>query len=160
MYAAVFGTMSSLFSDGFDPSVRYSAISFVYQFSGIFAAGLTPMVATMLVFGMAASLASICAYLGSFALISRHYRTLWIRHLNRRELSSCFLPGQVKPPFRSFHNRSWKANPPSRAGNGYGNQEERILLRKISPPSPNSTPPQRRGSGQPLPLTNKVRGQR
>ena len=49
VYAAVFGTMSSLFSDSFDPSVRYSAISFVYQFSGIFAAGLTPMVATMLV---------------------------------------------------------------------------------------------------------------
>jgi len=83
VYAAVFGTMSSLFSDSFDPSVRYSAISFVYQFSGIFAAGLTPMVATMLVAWNGSEPWYLCAYLGSAGLISAAC-TLWIRHLNRK----------------------------------------------------------------------------
>jgi hypothetical protein len=32
----------------FDTRVRYSGISFVYQFSGIFASGLTPIIATAL----------------------------------------------------------------------------------------------------------------
>ena len=76
-------TMSSLFSDSFDPSVRYSAISFVYQFSGIFAAGLTPMVATMLVAWNGGEPWYLCAYLGSAGLISAAC-TLWIRHLNRK----------------------------------------------------------------------------
>ena len=31
------------------PEVRYTGISFVYQFSGIFASGLTPIIATALV---------------------------------------------------------------------------------------------------------------
>ena len=83
VYAAVFGTMSSLFSDSFDPSVRYSAISFVYQFSGIFAAGLTPMVATMFVAWNGGEPWYLCAYLGSAGLISAAC-TLWIRHLNRK----------------------------------------------------------------------------
>ena len=83
VYAAVFGTMSSLFSDSFDPSVRYSAISFVYQFSGIFAAGLTPMVATMLVAWDGGEPWYLCAYLGSAGIISAAC-TLWIRHLNRK----------------------------------------------------------------------------
>ena len=83
VYAAVFGTMSSLFSDSFDPSVRYSAISFVYQFSGIFAAGLTPMVAAMLVAWNGGEPWYLCAYLGSAGLISAAC-TLWIRHLNRK----------------------------------------------------------------------------
>ena len=33
LHSAVFGTMASLFSESFDPSVRYSGISFVYQFT-------------------------------------------------------------------------------------------------------------------------------
>ena len=83
VYAAVFGTMSSLFSDSFDPSVRYSAISFVYQFSGIFAAGLTPMVATMLVAWNGGEPWYLCSYLGAAGLISAAC-TVWIRHLNRK----------------------------------------------------------------------------
>lgn len=48
LHSAVFGTMASLFSESFDPSVRYSGISFVYQFTAIFASGLTPLFATVL----------------------------------------------------------------------------------------------------------------
>ena len=32
--------------DRFDAKVRYTGISFVYQFSGIFASGITPIIAT------------------------------------------------------------------------------------------------------------------
>jgi MFS transporter, MHS family, shikimate and dehydroshikimate transport protein len=48
VYAAVYGPQASLFSELFDTRVRYSGISFVYQASGIFASGLTPIVATAL----------------------------------------------------------------------------------------------------------------
>jgi MFS family permease len=47
-YAAVYGPEAALFSALFDTRVRYSGISFVYQFSGIFASGATPIVATWL----------------------------------------------------------------------------------------------------------------
>lgn len=47
-YASVYGPEAALFSELFDAKVRYSGISFVYQFSGIFASGITPLVATYL----------------------------------------------------------------------------------------------------------------
>ena len=49
IYPAVYGPQAALFSELFDTRVRYSGISFVYQFSGIFASGITPIVATWLV---------------------------------------------------------------------------------------------------------------
>lgn len=48
LYAAVYGPEAALFCDLFDARVRYTGISFVYQFSGIFASGLTPIIATYL----------------------------------------------------------------------------------------------------------------
>ncbi|HTI48660.1 MAG TPA: MFS transporter [Casimicrobiaceae bacterium] len=48
VYAAIYGPEAALFSELFDTRVRYSGISFVYQFSGIFASGLTPIIATAL----------------------------------------------------------------------------------------------------------------
>lgn len=47
-YASVYGPEAALFSELFEPKFRYTGISFVYQFSGIFASGLTPMIATYL----------------------------------------------------------------------------------------------------------------
>jgi MHS family shikimate/dehydroshikimate transporter-like MFS transporter len=47
-YAAVYGPEAALFSELFDTRVRYTGISLVYQFSGIFASGATPIVATAL----------------------------------------------------------------------------------------------------------------
>ncbi len=49
IYAMCYGPEAALFADLFDPRVRYSGISFVYQFSGIFAAGITPIIATYLI---------------------------------------------------------------------------------------------------------------
>jgi MFS family permease len=48
IYAAVYGPQAALFSELFDTRIRYTGISFVYQFSGIFASGLTPIIATAL----------------------------------------------------------------------------------------------------------------
>lgn len=96
VYAAVFGTISSLFSDSFDPSACYSAVSFVYQFSGIFAASLTPMAATMLVVWNGGEPWYLCAYLGSVGLISTAC-TLWIRHLGRKGFSPA-LPVEGETP--------------------------------------------------------------
>jgi MFS family permease len=42
------GTLSSFWAELFDSRVRYSGLSFNYQFSGIFASGLTPLIATAL----------------------------------------------------------------------------------------------------------------
>lgn len=48
IYPMCYGPEAALFADLFDPTVRYTGVSFVYQFSGIFAAGITPMIATAL----------------------------------------------------------------------------------------------------------------
>ena len=45
----VYGPEASLFASQFDARVRYTGVSFAYQFSGIFASGMTPIVATILV---------------------------------------------------------------------------------------------------------------
>lgn len=47
-YASIYGPEAALFCELFDTQVRYTGISFVYQFSGIFASGITPMIATAL----------------------------------------------------------------------------------------------------------------
>ena len=48
VYPICYGPEAALFADLFEPSVRYTGVSFVYQFSGIFASGITPMIATYL----------------------------------------------------------------------------------------------------------------
>ena len=48
VYPICYGPEAALFANLFDPSVRYTGVSFVYQFSGIFASGITPMIATAL----------------------------------------------------------------------------------------------------------------
>ncbi|MEN6439341.1 MAG: MFS transporter [Syntrophobacter sp.] len=45
-YAALWASISSLFSEIFDARVRYSGMSLVYHTAGIYAAGLTPIIAT------------------------------------------------------------------------------------------------------------------
>lgn len=44
LYPIMYGPEASLFAELFPANVRYSGISFVYQFSGVFASGLTPLI--------------------------------------------------------------------------------------------------------------------
>lgn len=48
IYPICYGPEAALFADLFPAEIRYTGISFVYQFSGIFASGITPMIATWL----------------------------------------------------------------------------------------------------------------
>ncbi|MBB3323558.1 MFS transporter [Atlantibacter sp. RC6] len=69
-HAAVFGTMSSVYSECFDASVRYTGISFAYQISGVFAGGLTPVLATLFSEALGGDPWLICAYVLIIGLIS------------------------------------------------------------------------------------------
>lgn len=70
VYAICYGPEAALFSDLFDARVRYTGISFVYQFSGIFASGITPIIATYLITKNDGDPAYLAAYVVFAALVS------------------------------------------------------------------------------------------
>lgn len=70
IYPMCYGPEAALFADLFDPSVRYTGVSFVYQFSGIFASGITPMIATALMTANDGDTFWLCAYVVFAALVS------------------------------------------------------------------------------------------
>ena len=96
IYAAAYASMASLFSESFDPTVRYSSISFVYQFSGIFASGLTPMIATILVQANDSQPWYLCGYLLVAGLISA-LATVWISCLKSAKAEPRALPDDESP---------------------------------------------------------------
>jgi MHS family metabolite:H+ symporter-like MFS transporter len=69
-YASVYAPEAALFCELFDARVRYSGISFVYQFSGIFASGITPIIATALLAQGGGQPWLICAYVMFAAVVS------------------------------------------------------------------------------------------
>lgn len=83
IYAICYGPEAALFSDLFDARVRYTGISFVYQFSGIFASGITPIIATYLIAKGGGSPWLLCAYVVFAALVSM-FCSLAIRPVERR----------------------------------------------------------------------------
>ena len=70
LYASVYGPEAALFCELFDTKVRYTGISFVYQFSGIFASGITPMVATALLKSNNGQPWHVVAYVVAVGIIS------------------------------------------------------------------------------------------
>ncbi|MBN8982632.1 MAG: MHS family MFS transporter [Rhizobiales bacterium] len=70
VYPAVYGPQAALFSELFDTRVRYTGISFVYQFSGIFASGLTPIIATALLPMGGGQPWLICLYVLAVSIVS------------------------------------------------------------------------------------------
>ncbi len=93
-HAAVFGTMSSMFSEVFDPKVRYTGISFVYQFAGVFAGGLTPIVATWLNAKGGGDPWYLCAYVLAIGILSAAC-TMWISSRNRRSAHEGLAPSKA-----------------------------------------------------------------
>jgi MFS transporter, MHS family, shikimate and dehydroshikimate transport protein len=85
IYAAVYGPEAALFSELFPAPVRYTGISFVYQFSGIFASGLTPIVATALLHATGTPWL-VCAYCAAAGIVSA-LSALWIGRESARETS-------------------------------------------------------------------------
>jgi hypothetical protein len=85
VYPAVYGPQAALFAELFDTRVRYTGISFVYQFSGIFASGLTPLIATALLplggnkpwlICLYVLVVSIISALSVFAMTETHQRDI------------------------------------------------------------------------------------
>lgn len=70
IYALCYGPEAALFCDLFDPRVRYTGISFVYQFSGIFASGITPIIATYLIAANDNQPWYLCTYVVLAGLVS------------------------------------------------------------------------------------------
>lgn len=70
IYPAVYGPEAALFCDLFDAKVRYTGISFVYQFSGIFASGITPIIATALLKSGGGEPWQICMYVVFAGIVS------------------------------------------------------------------------------------------
>lgn len=69
LYPIMYGPEAALFAELFPANVRYSGISFVYQFSGVFASGLTPLILVYLLdVGKGTSL--VIAYFLAVGLIS------------------------------------------------------------------------------------------
>ena len=70
LYAMVYAPEAALFCDLFDAKVRYTGISFVYQFSGIFASGITPVIATALIKANGGSPWYLCGYVLFAGIVS------------------------------------------------------------------------------------------
>ena len=70
IYPMCYGPEAALFCDLFDARVRYTGISFVYQFSGIFASGITPIIATYLIAANGNQPWLLCGYVVFAALVS------------------------------------------------------------------------------------------
>ncbi len=70
LYASVYAPEAALFCDLFDARVRYTGISFVYQFSGIFASGITPIIATALIKSGGGAPWQLCAYVAFAGVVS------------------------------------------------------------------------------------------
>jgi MHS family shikimate/dehydroshikimate transporter-like MFS transporter len=69
-YPMIYGPEAALFSELFSTRVRYTGVSFVYQFSGIFASGLTPLIATYLLEKNGGEPWLVCGYVVLVSLIS------------------------------------------------------------------------------------------
>lgn len=69
-YASVYGPEAALFCELFPTKVRYTGISFVYQFSGIFASGITPIIATALLKQSGGQPWTMCMYVAFAGFVS------------------------------------------------------------------------------------------
>lgn len=83
LYASIYGPEAALFAELFDTRVRYTGISFVYQFSGIFASGITPLIATALLKTSDGQPWTICLYV-LFAGIISALSAWWIGRFGQR----------------------------------------------------------------------------
>jgi metabolite-proton symporter len=86
VYPAVYGPQAALFSELFDTRVRYSGVSFVYQFSGIFASGLTPIIATELLRIGDKAPWYICIYVLGVSLISA-FSVFAMKETHKRDMT-------------------------------------------------------------------------
>ncbi|PRC43317.1 MFS transporter, partial [Mycobacterium sp. ITM-2017-0098] len=70
VHAVFYGAQGTLYASLFPARIRYTGLSTVYQLSGVFASGLTPLILTALFAAAGGSPWLACGYLVVTALIS------------------------------------------------------------------------------------------
>ncbi|MGD1171950.1 MFS transporter [Mycobacterium seoulense] len=70
VHALFYGAQGTLYSSLYPTASRYTGLSFVYQFSGIYASGVTPMIMTALIAALGGAPWLACGYLVATAVIS------------------------------------------------------------------------------------------
>lgn len=70
VHALFYGAQGTLYSSLYPTHTRYTGLSFVYQFSGIYASGVTPMILTALIAAGRGTPWLACGYLVATAVIS------------------------------------------------------------------------------------------
>jgi MFS family permease len=70
VHALFYGAQGTLYSALYPTATRYTGLSFVYQFSGIYASGVTPMILTALIAAAGGKPWLACGYLVTTAVIS------------------------------------------------------------------------------------------
>jgi MFS family permease len=76
MYGVVYGPLAAWWSELFDTRYRYTALSSLYQLSGVVASGLTPLIAAWLVTKGDGTLWWVAGYnvaVAAISLISAHF---------------------------------------------------------------------------------------
>ncbi|GLE52479.1 MFS transporter [Mycobacterium montefiorense] len=70
LHALFYGAQGTLYSSLYPTGTRYTGLSFVYQFSGVYASGVTPMILTALIAAVGGAPWLACGYLVATAAIS------------------------------------------------------------------------------------------
>jgi MFS family permease len=70
VHALFYGAQGTLYSALYPTGTRYTGLSFVYQFSGVYASGVTPMILTALIAAVGGAPWLACGYLVATAVIS------------------------------------------------------------------------------------------
>ncbi|OBA61558.1 MFS transporter [Mycobacterium sp. 1100029.7] len=70
VHALFYGAQGTLYSSLYPTGTRYTGLSFVYQFSGVYASGVTPMILTALIAAAGGTPWLACGYLVATAVIS------------------------------------------------------------------------------------------
>jgi MFS family permease len=70
VHALFYGAQGTLYSALYPTGTRYTGLSFVYQFSGVYASGITPMILTALIAAVGGAPWLACAYLVATAVVS------------------------------------------------------------------------------------------
>ncbi|WP_345001332.1 MFS transporter [Tsukamurella soli] len=84
IHGLFYGAQGTLFAELFPTEIRYTGISVVYQFSGIYASGLTPLILTALIHGAGGKPWTAASYLAVTGVISV-VATIWIGRVQRAE---------------------------------------------------------------------------
>ncbi|WP_421842316.1 MFS transporter [Mycobacterium sp.] len=70
VHALFYGVQGTLYSALFPTRVRYTGLSFVYQLSGVYASGVTPLILTTLIAALGGAPWAACGYLVATAVVS------------------------------------------------------------------------------------------